>query len=313
MKSTDLSPSHGTPGERRGEGLAPQPAQLQLPSSSRRFSPNQGAAILLLVTASWGASFVVIKLIVSDVPAGRMNLARFAIAAIALSPFIRPGRRMWRKSLEMSIWMFAGFALQSLSLKFTTINRSAFITAMNVIFVPMIGLLFGKRVRPLVWAAALTAITGCGLLCGAGGKPNIGDLISLGTAITWAAYIFQMESAAAQFAPLPLAASQVFIVMIFSGIWAAGEPGRITAYHWPALIFLGLGATAMTAWLQAVAQRVVPAPQAAVIFTLEPVFAAVLGFIMLGETLTIRGMAGAALIVTAAIACQLPSSRQEMK
>jgi drug/metabolite transporter (DMT)-like permease len=281
--------------------------------TARRLSSNQAAAILVLTTALWASSFVVIKMIVADVPAGKMNLARFAIAAIALSPFIRPGRRMWRTSLEMSVWMFAGFALQSVSLEYTSVNRSAFITAMNVIFVPIIGSLFGKRARPLVWAAAVTALTGCGLLCGDGGKPNLGDLVSLGTAITWAMYIFRMESAAAAFAPLPLAMSQVLIVTIFCGIWSAAEPARITAYHWPALIFLGLGCTGLTAWMQAAAQRVVPAPQAAVIFTLEPVFAAIMGFIMLGETLTIRGLFGVAMIVTAAIACQLPTARESTR
>jgi drug/metabolite transporter (DMT)-like permease len=275
-------------------------------STTTRLSPNQGAALLILITALWGSSFVVIKQIIADVPAAQINFARFAIAAVSLLPFLRMDRRMWRFALELSIWLFAGFATQTIGLKYTTVNRSAFITAMNVIFVPMLAAIFGKRIRPIVWAAAVTALVGCGLLCGAGGKPNIGDLWSLGTAITWSIYIFRLGSIAAEFAPLPLAMAQFLPVMMLCSIWTAATPHHVEAYHWPALLYLGLGATTITTWLQAAGQRVVRAPQAAVIFTLEPVFAAGFGFLMLGETLTLRGITGAALIIVAAITCQLP-------
>jgi drug/metabolite transporter (DMT)-like permease len=279
-----------------------------LPSTTAttKLSPNQGAMVLILVTFLWGSSFVVIKGLIADIPAAPINLARFAIAAVALSPFIRFNRQMWRRALELAIWLFAGFATQTIGLKYTTVNRSAFITAMNVIFVPILGAIFGKRIRPIVWAAAITALAGCGLLCGDGGKPNIGDLWSLGTALTWATYIFRLESIAQEFPPLPLAMAQFVPVTLFCGLWTAAAPAHISNYRWPALIYLGVAATATTTWLQAVAQRVVPAARAAVIFTLEPVFAAALGYLMLGETLSLRGDIGAGLIIPAAIACQLP-------
>jgi drug/metabolite transporter (DMT)-like permease len=294
-------PCRRCPGRRHNMTIIESP-----PKSPSGLSPNQGAAILVFITALWGSSFVVIKQIIPDVPAAQINFARFAIAAISLLPFLRIDRRMWRFAIELGIWLFAGFATQTIGLKYTTVNRSAFITAMNVIFVPMLGAIFGKRIRPIVWAAAVTALAGCGVLCGAGGKPNIGDLWSLGTAITWATYIFRLESIAPQFPALPLAMAQFVPVTTLCGVWAATGPGHVSAYHWPALIYLGLGATTMTTWLQAAAQRVVPAPQAAVIFTLEPVFAVALGFLLLGETPTLRGIVGAALIIAAAIACQLP-------
>jgi drug/metabolite transporter (DMT)-like permease len=204
----------------------------------------------------------------------------------------------------MSIWLFAGFATNTISLRYTTVNRCAFITAMNVIFVPILAAIFGQRIRPLIWIAAITALIGCALLCGDGAKPNIGDLWALGTAITWAMYIWRMEKVAGEFQPLAVSVSQIICVAVLDGIWTAAERPPIVHFHWLGLIYLGLVATALTAVLQATGQRVVPAPQAAVIFTLEPVFAAIFSFAVLGEHLAARGLAGAAMIILAAIASQ---------
>ena len=258
----------------------------------------------MLATALWGSSFVVIKQISPVMPASAICLARFAIAAIALFTFIRFDRKVWRYGIELSIWLFAGYATQAIALRYTTVNRCAFITATYVVFVPLLAAIYGHRVRPIVWIAAVIALGGGGLMCGEGGGPNIGDLWSLGTAITWSVYIFRIEAIAPKFRPLPLAISQLIPVALFSSVWFSASPQHIAGFHWPALIYLGLAATAATTWLQAFAQQVVPAPQAAVIFTLEPVFAAIFGYFMLGEQLAIRGMIGAVLIILAAIAGQ---------
>jgi drug/metabolite transporter (DMT)-like permease len=263
--------------------------------------------MLVLATALWGSNVVVTKSIVGDIPPGAISLARFAIAAIALLPFIRLDRRMWRHAFILSALLLAGYGTQTVALRYTTANRAAFITAMNVIFVPMFASIFGHRVRAIVWAAAITALVGCGLLCGEGGGPNIGDLWSLGTAITWASYIYRFESVSAMFAPLPLAVAQFIPMTLMSAVWALAAREPVTNFHWPWLLFLGLGATAATTILQTAGQKVVPAPQTAVIFVMEPVFAAVCSFIFLGERLAIRGYIGAALIILAAVVSQLPA------
>ncbi|MGD0541624.1 MAG: DMT family transporter [Tepidisphaeraceae bacterium] len=277
---------------------------------SPRLSPRAGAALLLLAAALWGSSVVVIKPILPDLPAAWINVARFAIAAVALSPFIRADTRIWLTGMELGGWLFAGYATQTTALLYTTVNRCAFITAMNVIFVPLIAALFGRRIRPVIWAAAVTAFIGCGLLCHDGSGPNIGDFWTLLTAITWAVYILRLESKAADFPPLPLAIAQIVPVALLSGVWMSVHRQPLVHFHWPALLFLGLAATATTTCLQAIGQRVVPAPQAAVIFTLEPVFTAVLAYLILHQRLTPTGGLGAALIVLAALATQLPPSRR---
>src|SRR5580658_1976457 len=137
-----------------------------------RLSPAGGAAILVLATALWGSSFVVIKQISPAMPASAICMARFAIAAVALFPFIRLDRKVWRYGIELSTWLFAGYATQAVALRFTTVNRCAFITATYVVFVPLLAAILGHRVRAIVWAAAVLALAGCGLMCGEGGGPN---------------------------------------------------------------------------------------------------------------------------------------------
>jgi drug/metabolite transporter (DMT)-like permease len=269
-----------------------------------RLSAFRGAVILVVTTALWGSSFVLIKRIYADIPAAPICAVRFVVALVVLSPFIRFDRKTWRNGLELGLWLFAGFATQTIGLKYTTVNRSAFITAMNVIFVPMFAAIAGHRVSRRVWIAAIIALGGCGLLCGEGGGFNIGDIWTFGTAIVFGLYIFRLEILSADCPALPLSFVQLVPVALISIGWTASAPQHIIAYHWPTLIYLGLGATAATTCMQAMAQQVVPAPQAAVIFTLEPVFAAIFGYLILGEHLAPSGLVGAALIIFAAIICQ---------
>jgi drug/metabolite transporter (DMT)-like permease len=322
-------------------------------SSARRLPQLAGAAMLVLATALWGSNVVVTKYIVADIPPGAISLARFAIAAIAMLPFVRlrpqprhvsslspspgnPGEgrggggesvgqasphpnpppeyqgrgeeaRLWRHAFILAVLLLAGYGTQTVALRYTTANRAAFITAMNVIFVPIFASIFGRRVSGIIWAAAITALIGCGLLCGEGGGPNIGDLWSLGTAITWGSYIYRYESVSAMFPPLPLAAAQFIPMTVMSAVWTFGAGEHVVAFHWPWLLYLGLGATAATTLLQTAGQRVVPAPQTAVIFVMEPVFAAICSYIFLGERLMIHGIIGALLIIIAAIISQMPA------
>ncbi len=90
---------------------------------------------------------------------------------------------------------------------------------MNVIFVPMISRLTGAKISKLVWTAAVIALIGCGLLCEDGQPPNIGDLWTLGTAITWAAYIVRIEHGAQRFSALSLAIAQIVPIMLLSLAW----------------------------------------------------------------------------------------------
>jgi drug/metabolite transporter (DMT)-like permease len=274
------SPPHLKPTERRGVGTA----------------------LLLFAIALWGSSFAAMKLILPGAPEAAINLGRFAVAAAALAPFARLGRRLWTRGAELGLWLFIGYATQLIGLRRTSMDRSAFITSMAVVIVPVLGAIAGQKVRKIVCLAAALGVAGCALMCHDGGKVNAGDYWTLATAFFYAIYMVRMEILAPQFPSLPLASAQITTVMVLSALWFIPHLSEARALPWPGLLYLGLVCTAATTWLQAIAQKTVPAPQTALLFTLEPVFAAAFGFALLHETLGPRGLIGAGLIVVAAMA-----------
>nr|WP_281173203.1 DMT family transporter [Deinococcus pimensis] len=117
-----------------------------------------------------------------------------------------------------------------------------------------------------------------------------------------------MERVAGRWRALPLTAVQVVVTAALTWLWAAltGHATLPPTEAWPALIYLGLVATAATTLLQTIGQKHVSAPEAAVIYSLEPVTASIFSFLLLGETIGARGLAGGALVVVAMVLSQLP-------
>jgi drug/metabolite transporter (DMT)-like permease len=289
------------------------------PSTSPAIArPSQFAAfgILLGVTAIWGTTFVATRLLVAgDSPAlapGALIFWRFLLAAAIFAPALRGSQRpgLWRAGLELSFWLWCGYATQAIGLIYTTSNRSAFVTSLNVIFVPMLAVLAGRRVTWIIWVAVALALVGAALLIRDGGPPNRGDVWTIGCALTYAIYIVRLEHFAIRFPSRQLTAVQLCGVTAMSAVWAASEIangsgwGRWSLGDIAVVVYLGLIATALTTWLQAVGQRGLPGTHASLLYTTEPVFASVMAYFVLGERLSYRGMQGAALILFAAISSQ---------
>jgi drug/metabolite transporter (DMT)-like permease len=178
---------------------------------------------------------------------------------------------------------------------------------MFVIVVPMLSALGGKAVRPVVWLAAGLALAGTGMLSFDGGPPNRGDAWTLLTALTWGIYIHRLGGYADKISTMPLTAIHLWGVVLFSAISTAAVHHAVAPVPWGALIYLGVAATALTTLVQSAGQRSVAAPQAAIIFMLEPVFASLFAYIFNGTRLGGWGFAGAALILSAAAMSQLPT------
>jgi drug/metabolite transporter (DMT)-like permease len=283
-----------------------------------RPSPVAAGGLLLGVTTIWGTTFVATRLIVAgDSPAlapGTLIFWRFMIAALLLTPALLSSSRergLWRAGLELSFWLWAGYATQAIGLVYTTASRSAFVTSLNVIFVPIFIAMTGKRVSWIIWAAAATALGGAALLSYDGGSPNVGDLWTLGCAVTYAVYIIRLEHFAGRFRSKPLTAVQLWGVAALSGIWAGGEIAAGAGWgEWSLptiadVVYLGTIATALTTWLQAIGQRGIPGTHASLLYTTEPVFASVFAYMVFGERLGDQGMIGAGLILLAAVASQV--------
>lgn len=271
-----------------------------------------GILYLNLATLFWGSTFVLVKDSLQTLGPGQVNFMRFAIATLVFMPFLfRRDARLWWAGLELGAVLFLAHLTQTVGLQYTTASRSAFITTLYVVALPMLLGVLGHRLGWPIWLAAGLAIGGVGLLSYDSTLPNQGDLWTLGTALAYAVYIWRLELFSRRFATLPLTGLQMLTVALLSLAWMLWEEPRWPTHHFPyfSLLYLGLMASALCIWLQALGQRQVPAPQAAVIFTLEPVYAAAFAYILLGERLGLQGWVGASLIVAATLISQLRSPK----
>ena len=282
---------------------------------------RQGVGLVVLTSALWGTAYPVIRPAVTGAGAVRPSallLGRFGVAAVALIPFLRPGRRLWAAAVQLGVLVWVGYACLAVGLRDTTVGRGSFLVALSVVFVPVWTGVRGGRVRPAVWAAAGLALAGVGLLGGdvASGPVNRGDAWAVGCALAWAAYTVRLGAFAADFPALTLTAAQLSVVAGLSVAWAAADgtlPGHGgPAYPWVAAVWLGLVATVLPTGLQTVAQRWVPAPQVAVLFTLEPVWASAVAWGLGGDRLGSHGLAGAGLVLAAAALAQWPGRRPDV-
>lgn len=262
---------------------------------------------MVLLTVIWGSSFVVIREAVAGFPPSLLVFLRFLVAAAVFLPWLRDGRGVALAGLELGFWLVVGYGTQAVGLVHTTAGRSAFITALSVVLVPVFAGLVGRRVPPLVWLGALLALFGVGLLTFEGGPPNVGDLWTLLTALSYAIFILRLEDYARALGARRLTVAQILGVLLWSGVWAGLEHPPIEAIPWPAVLYLGLVATGLATWLISLGQSRVSAAQAAVIYALEPVWAALFARLFLGEALGLQGALGAGLVLLAIVISQLGS------
>ncbi len=268
----------------------------------------RGFLALTLVTLIWGSTFVVVKDALTGYPPSLLMWLRFLVGVVFFLPFWKRTRGGWVPGLELAFWGFVGYAAQTIGLLYTTAGRSAFITALSVVLVPVIAGLAGRRVPVWVWLGALASFVGVGLLAYDGSPPNVGDFWTLVTALVYAIYILRLELFTRLYDAFALSLTQLVGLCVFVGAWAwaSGDLGQLGGLEvpWGAVLYLGVAATALTTWLMAVGQRSVSAPEAAVIYSMEPVWAALFAYFVLGEVLGLKGMVGGALVVLAVVVVQ---------
>jgi drug/metabolite transporter (DMT)-like permease len=279
---------------------------------------RRGVALLVVTTVLWATTFALQKTLLDTIPASLLIGVRFAITAVAALPLLRGiTPALARDALLASVLMFASFVTQILGLRFISANRSAFLVSLNVVIVPMLAPIFGRRIPFIVFGAALMAAAGTWLMSGEGASLGVGDLYALGSATSFALYIILLEKIAPRHAPYPLFAAQMMLLTLYAAVWAIPDYGSAQAWaaireHWLIILYLGIGATGATVLLQTIAQRVVPAFEAALVYALEPVFATVFAWLTLGERLGRGGVIGAVLILAATIIVQFrPSNAQD--
>jgi len=192
------------------------------------------------------------------------------------------------------------------------------LSSLYVILLPIGAFVRGRKVSGLVWVGAVLAVVGTGYLSSDGGPPNRGDAWALATAVAWAFFIERFGHHCRRAPMQAVAAMNVWGVALFSLAWFIASRGSLAGLTmgaarqlpWATLIYLGVGATSLVAVLQAIGQRKIAAPQAAILYTLEPVFACVAAYLYRGTVLHPSGFFGAFLILLAAVVSQWPGLRE---
>jgi drug/metabolite transporter (DMT)-like permease len=280
-------------------------------------------AALLFNAVIWGATFVMVQDAVAGFPVFAFLALRFALATLALLPFILRSRALagsngfsrsgprwtakeaaarWLPGVLIGLALFAGYAFQTFGLRETTPAKAGFITGMSVALVPLGQAIFLRRPprRNSIIGVALATLGLALLSLQADLSVNRGDLLVFICAIAFAAQILLTGRYAPDWRPLQLAFVQILTVAVLSGAatLALEQPiGPPPANVWFAAAFTGLLATALAFFVQSRAQQATSPTHTALIYSAEPVFAGLFSFLLIGEVLGPRQIAGSALIL----------------
>jgi len=277
--------------------------------------------LLILVTFIWGATFVQIKGALRDVSPMLFNALRMVLATGALLVLNLPHlRRMDAKTVldgvRVGLFLWAGYEFQTAGLRLTTPSKSAFLTSISVVLVPVfLALFWRKTVGRWTVLGVLAAFAGLFLLTVPSGAgfgnftgANFGDLLTLGCAIAFAFQIIFVGRATQSHPFQPIAVLQIATAAV---LMIPSVPLLEHAHiHWTwrviaALLVTAMLSTALAFTVQSWAQQFMSATNAALIFALEPVFAWLTAYAVLGEALKLRAAIGAGLIVVALLASEI--------
>ncbi len=261
--------------------------------------------LLVIATFIWGATFVVVKGALNDATPLVFVASRFTLAAALLWVVLvrgHLGAKSLGPGLVLGCFLFAGFAFQTRGLLYTTPSKSAFITGFSVVLVPVIVRFYGTRIRPASAVGALLGLAGLYFLVVPAGLAGVnrGDVFTLVAATSFAIHIVLVGRYAERHSFVNLVPAQILAVAVLALVALPFEPHR--SLHWTGRLALALLITAVLATgfafsVQNWAQRYTPATHTAIIFVLEPVFAAITSRVMLGEHFGGKAALGSLLIL----------------
>ena len=271
--------------------------------------------ILLSITFIWGGTFAVVKYALTSASPLTFLAIRFGIASLIFPIVFRKNYFTMDKATMvggtfLGILLMIGFAFQTIGLKYTTSSKSAFITGLLVAFTPIAQAIIEKKLpsRGNLIGVAFVAV-GLYLLTSPSGQGfNIGDLLTLFCAISYAVYIVYLDVFSKRHDVSKLTLLQLSITSILS-IAAAPfvetmEVHFTTGLVW-ALLYTSILATVFATYLQTKYQRDTTPVRAAIIFTMEPVLANVIAFFAFGEFVGVTGVFGGALIISGLLTSEL--------
>lgn len=270
---------------------------------------------LLSVTFFWGTTFIVSKQILVDIPLPVYMVIRLTIAAAALNLYALRFRKEWTLKLVLNgsllgLLLYLSYFFQMWGIQFTSASNAGFITGMSVVLVPVFGFFFFKM-KPTLNVLFGIVLASAGLLLLTGANPlhwNDGDLLVLICALAVAFHVIYTGRFAPRHNVYLLTSVMLAVVALLSVAalpFSTFEWPRLTPRHWAVLAYLGLFGTVFTFLMQTAMQRYTTTARTALIFAMEPVFAALFAWLIAGESLTLSGWLGGLLIVSGMISAEI--------
>jgi drug/metabolite transporter (DMT)-like permease len=273
---------------------------------------------LLVMTAVWGSTFVLIKDVVNRMPVADFLAVRFIVAAVAMfALFHRHVARLERQQLLRGVALGAlygvGQLLQTWGLSLISPSVSGFVTGMYVVFTPILTtVLLRERLPIAVWLAVVLATLGLALLSLNGFSVDTGVWLTLASALLYGLHIVALGRWSRADDAFGLSAVQMAVIALVCLLATAGHRGPMLPPDrnaWFAVLYMALVAGAGAMLMQTWAQAHLPATRAAIVMTTEPVFAAIFAVTLGSDVLTWRMLLGGGLVLAAMYLVELMPRR----
>ncbi|HAL57408.1 MAG TPA: EamA/RhaT family transporter [Bacteroidetes bacterium] len=279
-------------------------------------TPRSKAELALFsITFIWGSTFVTTKHLLDGISPFLYVGIRFGVAALLMAIVFRNslkglGRLTIMRGSVLGVLLFAGFITQTIGLQYTTASKSAFITGMMVVFTPICQLLIERRAPKWGNVAGIALVTvGLYFLTSpVGSEFNIGDALTLVCAAVFGLYIVYVDVFTKDHDAAQITLVQFVVNSIFGGVAAAAFETtlfRTEPTYLLSLAYLAVFATVVAIYVQMKFQKDSTPTRSAVIFSIEPVIAAVFAYLVLGEVIGFLGIVGGGLILAGLLVSEL--------
>ena len=286
---------------------------------------TSGSLMLLCTALIWGTAFVAQRIGMEHLGPITFQSFRAVLGFLSLLPMVLLRRRLGKSgpmpSIAASLSCGAVFAaaatVQQIGLQYTTAGKAGFISSLYVVLVPLLGLLLGRKPEKGVWIGVPLSVAGMYLMASVSGEGfslGLGDWMMLASALLFACHIIVVAHFAPQADGVALSCSQFFVAgcltmpiailtedITFTGLWAG---------KW-ALLYAGVLSCGVAYTLQILGQKDTPPAIASLTMSLESVFSAIAGVIILHETMKTTEIIGCALMLAAVVIAQMPIRRKK--
>lgn len=285
-----------------------------------------GVIALSGATVIWGSAFIAQSVGMDKIGPFTFQAVRCFLAVVFLFPasaLFSKGKPFWKSWADPALWrsgvicglaLFAASSLQQIGLVYTDAGKAGFLTAMYIVFVPFLGLFLGQKPGRNALLSLIPAIVGLYLLsCTSVSGINKGDVLLLLCAVAFSVQILLIDRHCAGLDGLKLNCIQALVAAVLSVPWAllteTVDASRI-ASCWLSLGYAGILSMGVAYTLQIVGQKRVAPSAAALLMSLESVFAALFGWLLLHETMTRAELLGCVLVFAAVVISQLPEKKE---